>query len=130
MQFGDRMDRVENSMVQGMPDINLCLESIEVWLEFKSPLEPKRDRTPLFGSNHRVSQDQMNWFKRQLDAGGRAWFVIKTDQRWLLIHGKHADQINNLTVSQLIAISDWHAIMPVPGASWFVLRDLLKNDWS
>ena len=62
---GDRLDRIENAVVTGMPDINMCIGGTEVWIEQKSPKEPVRSTTPLFGSNHKISQEQANWFLRQ-----------------------------------------------------------------
>ena len=75
----DRLDRVENFVVAGMPDINFCSEGKESWIEQKSPIEPKRQSTKLFGSNHKISQDQKNWFLRQMKAEGNAYFLIVTN---------------------------------------------------
>ena len=115
-QGRDRLDRIENVVVIGMPDINFCSENVECWIEQKSPKEPVRGTTRLFGSNHKVSQDQMNWFKRQLDAGGNAYFLIVTDKRWMLIGGELADEINNMTVDELR-----RGIESIPEAEYFAL---------
>lgn len=124
----DRWDRMENGVGVGMPDINYCIAGVEGWIELKSPTEPKRPGTPLFGSNHNVSQDQKNWFKRQIDAGGRAYILIGTDQRWLLIHGRHADVINDMTVQDLLQNAIWTTPHPVRDASqWMVLRGVLRR---
>ena len=114
-QEGDRIDRIENQMVSGMPDVNVCFSGNESWIEIKSPVEPKRDSTPLFGSNHKLSQDQMNWIKRQKSAGGKSYVLIHTDKRWMLINGVNADMINTLTVNQLIRLAIWESISPVVG---------------
>lgn len=101
---GDRIDRIENIMIVGMPDVNCCIEGCESWMEIKSPTEPKRSTTPLFGSNHKVSQDQKNWFLRQRNAGGRAYLLITTDKRWMLI-GSKIDFVNEMTIEELVSIS-------------------------
>lgn len=121
-----RWDRMENGVGVGMPDINFCLNGVEGWIEMKSPTEPKHMHTPLFGSNHRISQDQKNWFKRQMDAGGRAFILIGTDKRWMLIHGRHVETLNTLTVIEIMAIAEWLIQRPVrdPGA-WNNLREVL-----
>jgi len=94
----------------------------------KSPKEPKRSTTNLFGSNHPLSQDQMNWLLRQRNARGRAHVLIVTDARWLLIDGKHGDVINDLTVTELIAIAEWHATKPIRSKEeWKRLRTLLQQ---
>ena len=125
-QPGDRIDRVENVVVNGMPDVNFCAEGVECWLEIKSPTEPKRASTPLFGSNHKISQDQKNWMLRQFRAGGNAWILIATDRRWMLIPGSVADQVNSMAVDALLAVSFWHTTKPVKDKTqWKKLRDVL-----
>jgi hypothetical protein len=124
----DRLDRVENVVVNGMPDINFCSEGVECWIEQKSPKEPVRKTTKLFGSNHKVSQDQMNWFMRQTKAEGNAYFLIVTDKRWMLIGGEHADRINEMTVEQLMAVALWQTTKPVRDKdSWNKLRQTLNS---
>lgn len=123
----DRIDRVENMTGDGMPDVNYCIEGVEGWIEFKSPKEPKRDSTPLFGSNHRVRQSQMNWHLRQRQAGGVSYILISTDRRWLLIDGKQADEINDLTTQQLTDIAVWKASRPITDSlHWHLLRENLQ----
>jgi hypothetical protein len=122
-QPGDRIDRIENSVGVGAPDINLCAEGRECWVELKSPREPKRPGTPLFGSNHKLSVDQKNWFHRQTRAGGRCFILIRTNRRWLLIHGNHADALNTYTLQDLILISLWTIPYPIVGDKpWQRLR--------
>lgn len=123
----DRMDRMENGVGVGMPDVNYCIEGVEGWIEIKSPTEPVRPSTPLFGSNHKLSQNQKNWFLLQRRAGGIAWVLICTNKRWMLIEGAHADDVNTLTVEQLRGIAAWHASKYLLGpTNWTVLRGLLS----
>lgn len=104
----DRCDRIENIMVIGMPDVNCCIAGRESWIEIKSPKEPKRAKTKLFGSNHKLSQDQINWFLRQANAGGNGYVLICSDKHWILMNGcKYADEINTMTVCQLIEKSEY-----------------------
>jgi hypothetical protein len=127
-QGRDRLDRVENVVVNGMPDINYCSEGVECWLEQKSPKEPVRATTRLFGSNHKVSQDQKNWFMRQMKSEGNAYFLIVTDKRWMLIGGEHADIINELTVGELLSLSLWNTPKPVRDKeAWNRLRKTLNS---
>ncbi len=119
----DRWDRIENGVGVGMPDTNYCIAGYEGWMELKSPIEPKRDSTSLFGSNHPLSQDQKNWFKRQVLAGGRCYVLIGTNRRWMLIHGRHADEINGWTVAECLDHAQWYAQKPVHAMNdWVMLR--------
>lgn len=123
---GDRLDRVENVVVAGMPDVNFCGDTVETWIELKSPTEPKRPSTPLFGSNHKLSQDQKNWMLRQFKAGGTAWVLIATDKRWMAILGAHADRVNEMTVDTLLELSAWSTQKPVKDKTqWKALRKTL-----
>jgi hypothetical protein len=125
---GDRLDRIENVVVTGMPDINMCIEGKELWIEQKSPKEPVRGTTPLFGSNHKVSQEQRNWFLRQRQAYGNAYFLIATDKRWMLLPGILADKINSMTVPELLEKCLWSTTKPVRDKQqWTNLRIILKR---
>lgn len=124
----DRVDRIENVVIAGMPDVNLCITGTECWIEQKSPKEPKRTTTKMFGSNHKLSVDQMNWFLRQRNAGGKAYVLIVSDKRWLLIDGIHADKVNDMTVPELIEVALWHQPKPVRGKEkWKQLRSILQS---
>jgi hypothetical protein len=121
-----RIDRIENLCVLGMPDVNLCIEGNETWIEIKSPKEPKKSTTPLFGSNHKLELEQRNWIKRQIDSGGKAFVLIRSDKRCMLVCGSHADVINEKTVEELIAIALWHAPVPTKKEHWAKLRETLS----
>jgi hypothetical protein len=64
---------------------------------------------------------------QQRNAKGRAWVLIETDKRWMLISHVHADDVNQLTVSGLMAISDWLANKPTNSGDWEALREALKR---
>jgi hypothetical protein len=135
----DRMERVENGLVDGMPDVNYCLHvgglspGREGWIEIKAPTEPKRATTALFASNHPVSVEQLNWLHAQHMSGGTGWLYIATEQRTLLIHGGRVStafrRINEMTVQELEAIANWKAPAPVGSAKlfWEELRSTLEN---
>lgn len=124
----DRLDRVENVLVSGVPDINMCIGGTEVWIEQKSPKEPKRSTTPLFGSNHKVSQEQANWMLRQRKAGGRCYFLISTDKRWMLVGGFLADKLNSMTVGEILDNAVWSTTKPVKDKeAWTSLRTTLQR---
>ncbi len=124
----DRVDRVENIMLVGMPDVNCCIEGVEIWVENKCPKEPKRGTTPLFGSNHKLTQEQKNWILRQLNAGGNAVVFIATDKRYILMDGAFADGLNEMTVQELVDKARWHStIESVSKDKWNKLRSALVS---
>ena len=124
---GDRIHRMESLVVFGFPDVNMCLEGREIWIEIKSPKEPKRDSTPLFGSNHDLNVAQRNWFLAQKNAGGYAYIYIETDKRRMLIGAEHSDNVNKMTVKQLVSVSIWVSSLNTGEESWNQLRTELKK---
>jgi hypothetical protein len=106
----DRLERIENVLVPGMPDVNGCFDGREFWIETKQPREPVRASTPLFGSNHDLSQDQLNWFLRQRNAGGNGIIYVQTDKLTrLFIGAEFADIVNEATLKSLQAMAFWNS---------------------
>ena len=124
-QGHDRLERIENVVGVGTPDINYCIEGVEGWIEMKSPKEPKKSSSKLFGDNHKLNQAQKNWFLRQRNAGGKAFILICTDKRWMLIKGDYlVDIINDLSANDLWDIACWVSFKPI---DWESLREVLKE---
>jgi len=117
-----RLHRIENIAGEGTPDLNYCTSGREGWIETKSPVEPKRPDTPLFGSNHKMSQEQMNWHLEQWQNGGRSFIYIDSDKRRLLIPGWLGDRINTATIAELEAMALWKAMKPTKEDQWNALR--------
>lgn len=123
-----RLERVENIVGAGWPDCNGCFSGVEFWIEVKEPTEPKRSSTKLFGSNHKLSQEQMNWIKRQLLSGGLAYVYIDTGGWRLLIGGRIADSINDMTLDRLKAEALWIAKVPMKDKNhWEGIVDVVLN---
>ena len=123
----DRCTRIENLVGVGEPDVNYCISGVEGWIEIKSPKEPKRASTRLLGSNHKLSQDQMNWHLAQQLAGGISFILLATDKRWILIDGSQASHINELSTEALCYQSLWWASRPIVKSQWSQLRDVLQQ---
>ena len=128
LQPKDRMDRIEAGSIAGIPDVNYCIEGKEGWIELKAPKIPIMQDTMLFKSQHNLSQMQKNWFYRQVRAGGKCWVLIAGDTHWMLISGKYADEINELTAGELWGIASWKARPPrIDLQEWIDLRRTLKK---
>ena len=127
-KFGRRLDRVENIVGNGWPDVNGCFHNVEFWIEIKEPKEPKMLKTRLFGSNHKLSQEQMNWIKRQIYTGGLAYVYIDTGKWRLLIGGSIADHINDMTLEELKSAALWLAKVPIKcNDHWEGIVDVIAN---
>jgi len=124
----DRCDRVENVLLNGMPDISLCINGVEIWIELKQPTEPKRETTKLFSNNHKISLEQRNWHLSQKNAGGKCFFLIETCNFWFLVDGIDAELINDCTVNELKILSKVYMDKPVRDQyKWKLLRAALLN---
>lgn len=123
-----RLERVENVVGAGWPDSNGCFHGVEFWIEIKEPAEPKRTTTPLFGSNHKLSQEQMNWIKRQILSGGLAYIYIDTGKWRLLVGGSKADGVNGMTLEELKSSALWFAKVPMKDKNkWEGIADVIVN---
>jgi hypothetical protein len=128
----DRFERIENGLLAGMPDVNYCMSGYEGWIEIKAPEEPKREATPLFGSNHPVSIEQINWMHTQHMAMGQSWLFIATGVRVMLIHGGRIatvrGKVNEMSVAGLESIACWTVKGIVNFEKWIDLRQLLCSN--
>lgn len=121
------LNRVENGVVDGMPDAYLCMEGSANWVELKAPTEPRRASTPLFGnSNHKLSITQANWLLGHRQAGGRGWIAVETE-RWMFLCGaRMADAINKMTLEEFREFSDFHCERPFAQPHWSAFESALK----
>jgi hypothetical protein len=107
------MQRIENSAVDGMPDVVVMNMGVVTWVELKAAKLPKRTTTRLLG-NEGLNQDQINWHIKCQLHGGRSFVLIRDDERQLyLINGSFAAFINDAPAIQLAAVScasDWVSI--------------------
>lgn len=118
----DRFSRIENIVGDGTPDVNCCIQGNEFWLETKSPREPKKPGTPLFGSNHKFSQEQKNWFLAQRNAKGKGGLFIYTDKNIFLVKQEFVDCINEMTVDEIRSAALWFSTKPCGKYSCDCLR--------
>lgn len=88
------MNRVENSVGAGMPDVEGYLSGSkngQFWIELKSGARPKDRTQPV---RLKVRDRQVAWHKRRRDAGQETWFLVQvgsgTKASRYLIPGKYA----------------------------------------
>lgn len=92
-----RIDRVENGLVDGMPDVNACMAGKDIWMELKH-LEkwPARATTPVLGRRG-LRPEQINWHIRQHAAGGISFIVMGVGHETWITDNKYARDINDWT---------------------------------
>ena len=103
----DRIERVENVLVTGMPDVNYCIEGAEGWVEIKSaPRIPAREATPVL--KHKLSVEQQNWALKHLRAGGRLFYWVSVGEHYFLVDGVYHERLNALNFTELTKVALWN----------------------
>lgn len=115
-----RLERVENVVTVGMPDVMALANGMVTWLELKAVDNyPARESTRVLG-NAGLSQDQKNWHKDWARWGGVSLIVIAVEQDTFVIPGRAGDEVNEFTQQELreynLAI-DWDELFVVLGGS-------------
>jgi hypothetical protein len=128
----DRFERVENGMVDGMPDVNYCLAKREGWIEIKAPKTPKLGASRLLGASEEFKVAQANWFLRQTRAGGRCALFIATEGALLAVPGNVAARegikLNAYSLDELRMYSEWSVDLPAKDVQcWWDLREFLTK---
>ena len=95
------LQRIENLLVEGMPDVHVSGPESECWVELKSVKRPKRIPTPLLGSQG-LRPTQINW---HLKAGTKiicSYILIRDDKNELfLICGRLAASLNEMRLDEV-----------------------------
>lgn len=88
--------RVENSISEGLPDINY----VHGWVELKHvPRFPVRPTTTV--KCRHFTKEQRAFLKRREANGGKAFLLIKIEDYWALFKGAvAADKIGKITKSE------------------------------
>lgn len=102
---GIRIERVENVVSDGTPDVMLFVPGATVWVELKAPLRPKRATTRLLGGEG-LRQSQLNWMLEATQYQIPAYVLIRDNSGdTFLIPAACCEGINELTAGELRAIS-------------------------
>lgn len=97
------MERVENSVGEGTPDVDVCYKGIEFKIELKTGTVTK------IHSYVRVKfrPKQLPWIKRRTKTGGRCFVLLQIGRHRYLIPGKLCEVFRrtDLTLGELEAVS-------------------------
>ena len=82
------LDRVENSLMKGMADVNGCLDGQDFWIELKTSARPSDTTTPV---KIKFQNNQPEWHRKRQRAGARTFLLLQvgsgTGARRYLIDG-------------------------------------------
>lgn len=93
------MNRVENSTMKGMPDVegHLIGQGFgQFWIELKSSARPARPATPV-RFKVRDREAQVEWLRRRRMVGGKAWLLLQVGsggaRKHYLVPGEDAGEV-------------------------------------
>lgn len=68
------LQRIENAIAKGTPDVEGCIRGVCFWLELKAAARPKRASTPV---RTHIDYEQLAWLKQRTAAGGIALMLLR-----------------------------------------------------
>ena len=113
------VERVENAVAVGTPDVDYCIASATGKLELKyAARHPVRDTTAVLGQSKGLRRSQIVWAARRIHAGGRVLLLVGTpDAMWLLDLSRMPlpqwAGIELLSAPGLAQAAAWHNVHPV-----------------
>jgi hypothetical protein len=80
------LERIENIVSDGTPDVDYCIDGIQGGIELKfSDTAPVRDTSQVLGLAHGMRRSQIIYASRRVWAGGLCWCLIGNRQgTWLV----------------------------------------------
>lgn len=110
------MERVENVVGEGMPDIWMASDQWHCWVELKAARLPVRPTTRVLGREG-LRPSQVNWHLKAAVRGLPVYTLIRDNlQNLYLVSCEHADEINEMPLARLQEVSlagSWEEIFKV-----------------
>ncbi len=97
------LERIENAVGEGRPDVDALWRGIFTPIELKAKTTlPSRDATRVFGDDG-LSVEQRNWHLRWRLHGGNSLIIAQAGTLLLAWDGKLADQFNAAPLASLVS---------------------------
>ena len=99
------LQRIENVVGDGMPDVVSMAPFQLAWVELKAPIKPKRETTQLMGKEG-LSIGQVSWHLKAALKGQRSFVLIRDSSGELfLVPSAFAPRMNAATIGELRMMS-------------------------
>jgi hypothetical protein len=97
-----RLERIENGLAVGMPDVIALCNALVTWCELKAIENwPAREATPVLGEANGVSRDQRNWHFDWQQYGGRSCVIVSVGLETFLFNQSFViDKLNKLNKAE------------------------------
>lgn len=104
------LERVENLVGSGMPDVLAVSGGVVTWCELKAvDAPPARVTTPLLGASKGLNQEQANWHLTWQAHGGRSCVIIGCSSSVYMLPAEHVQTTNSRTLGEMPEI-DWAGV--------------------
>jgi len=113
-----RLNRVENNVGFGIPDVNGCFLGNEFWIEIKIGTIRRDPEQPIFDKKYGMTVEQINWHIEQNQAGGRSFILLRIGENLFLVEGHKASRVNQWTLDALVEESLIWSALPVEAGFW------------
>src|SRR5512135_1340308 len=108
-----RIERIENIVGVGTPDIHCICRGCVTWIELKVARWPVKE-TSRMKYLHPLDVDQENWHMRYAQQGGRSFILVGIERQrdLFLIPGSHHDEVNKMLRKDIVAYwIDWDGLL-------------------
>jgi hypothetical protein len=119
------VQRVENAIAKGVPDVEGCIDGRSFWCELKVAYPRANGHVRVM-----IEQAQVNWAIRRCRAGGSSWVLVRVtgkswrDNRHYLVWGLDAQELRE-TIS-LTRLEELSAAAPA-SAAVELLRTMVRR---
>lgn len=113
--------RIEDAFSLGIPDLNLCHNGAECWIEFKRRLEyPERASTRVLG-NEGLRPEQLVWLLSRQAAGGKVLVIVRVAKDYYMFDD-HFRVLNSMTQEQMkmYAVAWWSGAFDASKILWWL----------
>lgn len=105
------LERVENLVWSGTPDVMAMWRGKVTWVENKIAAWPKRKNTRI-QFKHPPTPDQRNWHINWNQRGGTSYILVGIEQEVFLIPGLRADDVPDMMPGAIKPFAiDWDGIV-------------------
>jgi len=73
-QHGLLVQKIEDKYSVGIPDLNVCVDGDDHWIELKVFSWPKRETTTV---NYGLRPHQIKWMNKRMNKGSSCWLMAK-----------------------------------------------------
>ena len=99
---------IEDKFTSGIPDLNLCADGQEVWVELKIIDEwPVRPTTTLGSKLDHLTKEQIVWMRKRKKYGGHVFLFLKVaaTREYFLFYGEDAQKVKECTAATAYALA-------------------------